>query len=203
MSRPSVSSWDCRGSTATSQCRTTSERCAMSSCRGSARVPAFPSLSSTTGKQRSWPRIPALGRHQTSWCHPRVRLVAAIGCASAASLTGSPLDALHDLQRRRLGTAGEEWVVNLEREQLSRSGRQDLADLVRWVARSDGDGLGYDIASFRPTGAPRLIEVTTTNYSPHAVPYHAMGGRRFASSARVLLPVPGTWLRTRPAYLRA
>lgn len=90
---------------------------------------------------------------------------------SAVSLTGSPLDALHDLQRRRLGTAGEEWVVNLEREQLSRSGRQDLADLVRWVARSDGDGLGYDIASFRPTGAPRLIEVKTTNYGP-LTPFH-------------------------------
>lgn len=93
------------------------------------------------------------------------------GLRSSVSLTGSPLDALHDLQRRRLGAAGEEWVVNLEREQLTRSGRSDLADLVRWVAREDGDGLGYDIASFRPSGAPRLIEVKTTNYGPFT-PFH-------------------------------
>jgi hypothetical protein len=54
---------------------------------------------------------------------------------------------------------------------LARSGRPDLADLVRWVAREDGDGLGYDIASFRATGAPRLIEVKTTNYGP-LTPFH-------------------------------
>jgi hypothetical protein len=90
---------------------------------------------------------------------------------SAVGLTGSPLDALHDLQRRRLGTAGEEWVVGLEREQLARAGRPDLADLVRWVAREEGDGLGYDVQSFRPTGAPRLIEVKTTNYGS-LTPFH-------------------------------
>jgi hypothetical protein len=90
---------------------------------------------------------------------------------STVSLTGSPLDALHDLQRRRLGAAGEEWVVSLEREQLARAGRPDLADLVRWVAREDGDGLGYDIQSFRPSGAERLIEVKTTNYGP-LTPFH-------------------------------
>jgi hypothetical protein len=90
---------------------------------------------------------------------------------SAVSLTGSPLDAIHDLQRRRLGAAGEEWVMGLEREQLARAGRRDLADLVRWVAREDGDGLGYDIQSFRPTGAERLIEVKTTNYGP-LTPFH-------------------------------
>ena len=43
--------------------------------------------------------------------------------------------------------------MDLEREQLARAGESDLADAVRWVAREDGDGLGYDIRSFRPTGA--------------------------------------------------
>ena len=90
---------------------------------------------------------------------------------SSVSLTGSRLDARHDLQRRRLGAAGEEWVMNLEREQLARSDNPQLANLVRWVAREDGDGLGYDIQSFRPTGAPRLIEVKTTNYGP-LTPFH-------------------------------
>jgi Protein NO VEIN, C-terminal len=31
------------------------------------------------------------------------------------------------------------------------------------VSKEDGDGLGYDIASFAPDGRPRLIEVKTTN----------------------------------------
>ena len=38
-----------------------------------------------------------------------------------------------------------------------------LADKVRWVSQEDGDGAGYDIASFAPNGSPRLIEVKTTN----------------------------------------
>ena len=40
--------------------------------------------------------------------------------------------------------------------------RADLAKRVRWRARDDGDGLGYDILSFEKDGADRLIEVKTT-----------------------------------------
>ena len=54
-------------------------------------------------------------------------------------------------------------MLDLEREGLHRSGRDDLAGNVRWVAREDGDGAGYDIRSFRPDGTDRLIEVKTTN----------------------------------------
>jgi hypothetical protein len=85
---------------------------------------------------------------------------------TAVSLTGGNLAAMHDFQRRSLGVAGEEWVLDLEREQMKRSGRDDLAAAVRWVAREDGDGAGYDIRSFRATGADRLIEVKTTNLGP-------------------------------------
>src|SRR5688572_24960628 len=73
---------------------------------------------------------------------------------------------MHDFQRRSLDVAGEEWVLGLEREQLRRSGREDLACAVRWIARDDGDGAGYDIRSFRTDGADRLIEVTTTDLGP-------------------------------------
>ena len=38
----------------------------------------------------------------------------------------------------------------------------DLARDVRWVSREDGDGAGYDIASFSLDGAIRLLEVKTT-----------------------------------------
>jgi hypothetical protein len=31
------------------------------------------------------------------------------------------------------------------------------------MSEEDGDGAGYDIASFAPDGRPRLIEVKTTN----------------------------------------
>jgi hypothetical protein len=74
------------------------------------------------------------------------------------------MSALRDYRRRKLGAAGEEWV--LEHEQLRRIGRTDLADQVRWVARIDGDGAGYDIRSYRPDGSERFIEVKTTNLGP-------------------------------------
>lgn len=67
-----------------------------------------------------------------------------------------------DERNRELGRAGEELVLHHEREQLDRCGRSDLARSVRWVADEDGDGAGYDIASFTPEGRPRLIEVKTT-----------------------------------------
>jgi len=68
-----------------------------------------------------------------------------------------------DARNRALGRAGEERVVAHERTALAGAGRRDLAERVRWVADMDGDGAGYDIASFEPDGGPRLIEVKTTN----------------------------------------
>jgi hypothetical protein len=68
-----------------------------------------------------------------------------------------------DDRNRKLGRAGEERVVDHERSSLSAAGRADLACKIRWVSQEDGDGLGYDILSFEPSGAERLIEVKTTN----------------------------------------
>jgi Domain of unknown function (DUF3883) len=68
-----------------------------------------------------------------------------------------------DHRNRSLGKAGEEFVVEVERNQLVQSEREDLARKVRWVAAEDGDGAGYDIYSFDPRGRERLIEVKTTN----------------------------------------
>lgn len=64
-----------------------------------------------------------------------------------------------DERNRVLGRAGEERVLAHERSTLRGAGRDDLAQEVRWVADLDGDGAGYDIASFTPAGRPRLIEV--------------------------------------------
>ena len=68
-----------------------------------------------------------------------------------------------DERNRSLGRAGEECVVSHERSALTVAGRDDLARKVRWVSEEDGDGAGYDIASYAPDGRPRLIEVKTTN----------------------------------------
>jgi Domain of unknown function (DUF3883) len=68
-----------------------------------------------------------------------------------------------DERNRALGRAGEERVLQHERAALRAAGRDDLAGKVRWVSEEDGDGAGYDIASFAPDGRARLIEVKTTN----------------------------------------
>lgn len=68
-----------------------------------------------------------------------------------------------DERNRALGRAGEERVLAHERAILEGCGRGDLARNVRWVSEEDGDGAGYDIASFACDGRRRLIEVKTTN----------------------------------------
>ena len=68
-----------------------------------------------------------------------------------------------DERNRALGRAGEERVLFHERATLTGAGRRDLAERVRWVSEEEGDGAGYDIASFSPEGRNRLIEVKTTN----------------------------------------
>jgi len=62
-----------------------------------------------------------------------------------------------------LGEGGERWVLEYERARLQRAGLSNLAKRVRWVSKEDGDGLGYDIASFDNDGNPIFIEVKTTS----------------------------------------
>ena len=68
-----------------------------------------------------------------------------------------------DHRNRSLGKAGEAFVVDVERKQLTQADRGDLARKVKWVSEEEGDGAGYDIYSFDPHGHERLIEVKTTN----------------------------------------
>jgi hypothetical protein len=71
--------------------------------------------------------------------------------------------AARDERNRDLGRAGEELILQYETDLLKDNNRSDLAKQIRWVSKDDGDGAGYDIASFEPDGKPRLIEVKTTN----------------------------------------
>lgn len=63
-----------------------------------------------------------------------------------------------------LGKAGEEFIVHYERWRLISGGQDRLANKVEHVARTQGDGLGYDVLSFDTTGKERLIEVKTTSF---------------------------------------
>lgn len=71
--------------------------------------------------------------------------------------------AARDARNRALGEAGEGLVLAHERNTLRAAGQETLAARVRWVSREDGDGAGFDIASFEADGRSRLIEVKTTN----------------------------------------
>lgn len=65
---------------------------------------------------------------------------------------------------RSLGRAGEDFVVRFERWRLAQLGMGQLAEKVEHVAKTRGDGLGYDILSFDPAGEERFIEVKTTSF---------------------------------------
>jgi hypothetical protein len=82
--------------------------------------------------------------------------------AGMRRLIGKFDPAARDERNRTLGKAGEAFVVDFERRRLIRAGRDDLAKDVRWVADLDGDGFGYDVRSFEPDGAERLLEIKTT-----------------------------------------
>lgn len=88
-----------------------------------------------------------------------------------------------DARNRTLGRAGERRVYLHERATLAQYGRNDLADRVRWVSDEDGDGAGYDIASFEPDGQERLVEVKTTN-GWERTPFHISRNELTVSEAR-------------------
>lgn len=70
---------------------------------------------------------------------------------------------------RALGANGEEFVMAYEHARLWAAGARKLADRIEHVAKTKGDGLGYDILSFETTGRERLVEVKTTRgglYTP-------------------------------------
>ncbi len=78
--------------------------------------------------------------------------------------------ATRDARARKLGEAGERCLFQSEQNRLSSIGRDDLAGMVRWVSKEDGDGVGYDILSFSARGEQRWLEVKTTN-GPATTPF--------------------------------
>lgn len=79
--------------------------------------------------------------------------------------------ARRDARNRRLGTAGERLVLRHERHRLRTASLDDLAKRVRWIAREEGDGAGFDILSFDCEGQERWLEVKTTT-GPSTTPFY-------------------------------
>jgi len=63
-----------------------------------------------------------------------------------------------------LGLAGENFVLDVEHRRLWELGLRSLAERIEHVAKTQGDGLGYDIVSYNADGRERLIEVKTTTF---------------------------------------
>lgn len=71
--------------------------------------------------------------------------------------------AARDEANRKLGRAGEQWVIGYEQHRLTDLGYPELFQRLDWVSDTQGDGAGFDILSFEDDGRERFIEVKTTN----------------------------------------
>lgn len=91
--------------------------------------------------------------------------------------------AARDHRNRALGKLGEEHVFHHERARLIAHDRPDLARCIEWTSQERGDGAGYDIRSFDPTGAERLIEVKATRGGP-TTPFYLTRTEREVSMER-------------------
>ena len=61
-----------------------------------------------------------------------------------------------------LGRFGEALVLEYEKWNLIRVGKEKMADQVRWISNEEGDGAGFDILSRNLNGTDKYIEVKTT-----------------------------------------
>lgn len=86
---------------------------------------------------------------------------------------------------------------------LREAGRNNLARRVVWLGHEEGDGAGYDSASFSTKGSAHLIAVKTTNGWDRTALHISRNKLRTADQrrdARRLLrifndtPVEGVWI---------
>jgi len=79
--------------------------------------------------------------------------------------------ARQDQDNKSLGDAGELAVLQYEKNRLMKAGKKELADMIVWVANTEGNNAGYDIRSYEEDGTPIHIEVKTTNGGIHTTFY--------------------------------
>ena len=63
---------------------------------------------------------------------------------------------------KALGLFGEELVIEYEKWNLIKLGKDELADKIEWISKLEGDGAGFDILSKNLNGTDKYIEVKTT-----------------------------------------
>jgi hypothetical protein len=63
-----------------------------------------------------------------------------------------------------LGLAGEQLAVDYEVARLRNLRKPELVERVEWISKTRGDGLGFDVLSFEPSGQERFIEVKITGF---------------------------------------
>jgi len=68
----------------------------------------------------------------------------------------------NDKENKRIGDLGEQWVLNFERDNLIRAGKDKLAARIKHISSEKGDGSGFDIESFSEDGSLKFIDVKTT-----------------------------------------
>ena len=83
-----------------------------------------------------------------------------------------------------LGLAGEELIVQYEHWRLVHLGLPKFADLVEHVAKTKGDGLGFDVLSFNADGSERFIEVKTTTFAKETPFFVSRGELALSKSAK-------------------
>lgn len=94
---------------------------------------------------------------------PEMRTVAKLESVNRLYLPRKVDHATRDERNRRLGRAGEQWVLEYEQQRLKEAGLAELFERVDWVSDRLGDGAGYDILSVESHIQRRCIEVKTTN----------------------------------------
>lgn len=90
--------------------------------------------------------------------------------------------AAREARNSSLGLAGEELVFRFEQFRLRSIGLERLADRVEHVAKTQGDGLGFDILSFDEAGGERFIEVKTTAFARETPFFATASELRFSRS---------------------
>ena len=68
----------------------------------------------------------------------------------------------NNIENKRIGDLGEDWVLKYEEKKLERAGKQKWIKKIKYTAKEKGDGEGYDIESCDGKGKTIYIEVKTT-----------------------------------------
>lgn len=69
-----------------------------------------------------------------------------------------------EIDNRKLGLVGEEFVVHYERKWLQSIGKGNFSRRVEHVSKERGDGFGFDVLSYDEHGNEKFIEVKSTKW---------------------------------------